>query len=269
MNPLRTILLALDASSRGARHIRFARELAERFDAELVAMPVLEPRFIPLPMPAPDGLPTAPLLDEVDPEQLRRARAVFEVNGRGLRWEEPGPRAGNDAFCRRALYADWLIIGQHDASDPGMRDVRSDFPETAIIASGRPALVLPHRGALPSAIDTVVVGWRASREAGRALTAALPLLQAAKRVQVLGGGVDLAGGQLQAYLASHGVRAGFEEFEPPDPAAGERLLARAGELGADLLVMGCYGHSRAREWVLGGATRHVLRAMHLPVLMAH
>lgn len=269
MNTLRTILLALDASSRGVARIRFARELAERFDAELVAMPVLEPRFIPLPVPTSDGLPAAPLLDEVDPEQLRRVRAVFDVNGRGLRWEEPGPREGSGAFCRRALYADWLILAQHDAADPGMRDVRPDFVETAIIASGRPALVLPHRGGLPPALDTVVVGWRATREAGRALTAALPLLQAAKRVHVTGPGGDLAGGALQAYLASHGVRAGFEEFDAPDPAAGERLLARAGELGAELLVMGCYGHSRAREWVLGGATRHVLREMDLPVVMAH
>lgn len=135
--------------------------------------------------------------------------------------------------------------------------------------SGRPAFVLPHHGALEAVFETVVVGWKAAPEAARALVAAWPILRAARRVHVLGPAADLAGGELEAHLRRHGVEARFETFEPSAAMAGELLLSRSGELGADLLVMGCYGHGRTREFVLGGATRGVLQSMTLPVLMAH
>jgi nucleotide-binding universal stress UspA family protein len=269
-NPTHTLLLALDASPRCVQRLRFGRALAALLDAELCGMPVLEPCFEPLPLPTRDGVPPVPLLSEVDPEQLRRVRGQVERAYVPLRWIEPGPEAGSAAFVRQALCADWLLLGQHDAADAATHDVRADLVEVAVIGSGRPAFVLPYGGGTPEAVfETIVVGWKATREAARALAAALPLLRAAKRVHVLGPATDLEVDALRAQLRRHDVDARFEAFEPAPALAGELLLARAGQLGADLLVMGCYGHGRLRELALGGATRGVLRAMTLPVLMAH
>ena len=267
-NPTHTLLLALDASPRCVQRLRFGRALATLLDADLCGMPVLEPRFEPLPLPGCDGVPAVPLLYEVDPEQLRRVRGQVERAGVPLRWIEPGPEPGSAAFVRQALCADWLLLGQH-AADAAMHDVRADLVETALIGSGRPAFVLPCGGTLEAVFETIVVGWKATREAARALAAALPLLRAAKWVHVLGPASDLEAEALRAHLRRHGVEPRFEAFEPAPALAGELLLARAGQLGADLLVMGCYGHGRLRELALGGATRGALRAMTLPVLMAH
>jgi len=192
-------------------------------------------------------VPSVPLLAEVDPQQMRRVRGQVERAGVPLRWIEPGPEPGGAALARRALCADWLLLGQHDAADATTHDVRADLVEAAVIGSGRPAFVLP---------------CAASR-------VAFPLLRAAKRVHVLGPAPDLEVDALRAHLRRHGVEPRFETFEPAPALAGELLLSRAGQLGADLLVMGCYGHGRLRELALGGATRGVLRAMTLPVLMAH
>lgn len=268
-NPTHTLLVALDASPRCVQRLRFGRALAALLDAQLCGMPVLEPRFEPLPLPTRDGVPSVPLLSEVDPEQLRRVRGQVERAGAPLQWIEPGPEPGSAAFVRQALCADWLLLGQHDPADAATHDVRADLVESAVIGSGRPAFVLPCGGAAEAVFETIVVGWKATREASRALAAALPLLRSAKRVHVLGPASDLEVEALRAHLRRHGFEPRFEAFEPAPALAGELLLARAGQLGADLLVMGCYGHGRLRELALGGATRGVLRAMMVPVLMAH
>ena len=102
----------------------------------------------------------------------------------------------------------------------------------------------------------------------------MPLLQRARQVHVISWGaadetVGGAGLDLQSYLGQSGVQAIVhrQDNEPAD--VGELLLSSAFDLNADLLVMGCYGHSRAREWVLGGASRAVLQSMTMPVLMSH
>jgi nucleotide-binding universal stress UspA family protein len=177
------------------------------------------------------------------------------------------------AFSRQALYADMLVLGQHDPSAPSP-GVPGDFPETVIAASGKPAIILPYTGAPPAVGETVVVAWKPTREAARAVSAAVPILQRARRVHVLSwtdeeesvGGARL---NLDGYLKLRGVEPIWHlESAEPD-AVGEMLLSRAFDLEADLMVMGCYGHSRTREWVLGGTSRTVLKSMTLPVLMAH
>ena len=141
--------------------------------------------------------------------------------------------------------------------------------------SGKPVLILPYAGLLPSVIgETVVVAWKPSREAARAVSAAIPLLRRARRVVIVswsGNDERIEGSplDLNSYLKLNGVEASWDRQGEEPEALGELLLSRAFDLEADLLVMGCYGHSRAREWVLGGTSRTVLRSMTLPVLMAH
>jgi nucleotide-binding universal stress UspA family protein len=134
--------------------------------------------------------------------------------------------------------------------------------------------VVPCAGTFTDRACHVLIAWKPCREAARALAAALPWLQRAKRVDValrLEG--DAAGFEqekaLRQWLQVQGVRAPVHCHALGPADIGEALLSLAADVSSNLLVMGCYGHSRAREWVLGGATRSLLRSMTLPVLMSH
>jgi nucleotide-binding universal stress UspA family protein len=175
-----------------------------------------------------------------------------------------------------ALYADAVVLGQNDPSPGGVGGVPYDLVESTLSGSGRPALVVPAASNGMRLPRNIVVAWKATREAARAVAAALPLLRRAHGVHVMAWGedrqADVRGARLDldGWLRLHGVAAQWHREAGPEPGAlGERMLTRAFDLDADLLVMGCYGHSRAREWVLGGASRTVLASMTLPVLMAH
>ena len=148
----------------------------------------------------------------------------------------------------------------------------SDYP------SGTPALVLPQGGAFDSdalarAEPTVLLAWKATRESSHAARAALPWLRRARRVHLAAEAPGTTGepgaAALREWLLLHGVSAEVHEHAVAPDRAGERLLSLAAEVSADLLAMGCYGHSRARELLLGGASRSVLREPALPVLMVH
>jgi nucleotide-binding universal stress UspA family protein len=167
------------------------------------------------------------------------------------------------------------VLGQYDPEDSESAGVPFDFAELVMAGSGKAALVLPYAGATGAVAQTIVIAWKPTREAARAVSAAVPLLQRARRVhvlafgdaeeQVIGARLDLDG-----YLKLRGVDAVWHREGGAEPGdVGDLLLSRACDLEADLMVMGCYGHSRAREWVLGGTSRTVLRSMTLPVLMAH
>ncbi len=188
-------------------------------------------------------------------------------------------RVGGDpltALATSARYADLVVMGQ---ANPDTADSveESDFPDHAVLASGRPTLLIPYVGDYPVIGEHVVVAWSATRESTRAVTDALPLLQRAKKVTVIvgdiapgtkGHGAD-PGADIALYLARHGVTVNVSPEQTAGLDVGSMLLSRIGDLGADMLVMGGYGHSRLRELVLGGVTRRILREMTVPVLMSH
>jgi nucleotide-binding universal stress UspA family protein len=221
----------------------------------------------------------AAVLAEVDEERCSQALKVFDeaMNTPGplATWGRSRDMPVVGAFAQQALFADLLVLGQYDPTDPANSCVPADFPEAVLAASGRPALIVPYIRPAPPLADTIVIAWKETREAARAVSAALPLLQRAQRVHVLAWGEEAAPGiegtglDLGAYLRLHRVAATWHREGPEPDAIGEVLLSRAFDFGADLLVMGCYGHGRAREWVLGGATRTILRSATMPVLMAH
>jgi len=121
----------------------------------------------------------------------------------------------------------------------------------------------------------VVIAWDGTAPAVRATHDALPFLACAQRVTVItiaeekAEPVDSSGHDLCAHLGWHGIEAGFRHFNSPGRAVGEAIAEAARELGADLLVMGGFAHSRLRDLVLGGATRHILNATPIPVLLSH
>jgi nucleotide-binding universal stress UspA family protein len=162
--------------------------------------------------------------------------------------------------------ADLLVIGR-----PGKAGSLETI-EGALVDSGRPLLIPPAApvAALP---ETIVIAWKPTREAARAVAAALPFLQFAKQIVIVTVAEDRrAHGEeadrLMAGLRWHGVPISVRHLQPDRQSPADTLLAAAREHAA-LLVMGGYGHSRLHEWIFGGFTQHVLRGCEMPVLMAH
>ena len=178
-------------------------------------------------------------------------------------------------FARMARQTDLCVVGQPSEETP--EPEAGQLAEAAFMDSGRPALVVPYIGAAPEPMRRILVAWNGSREAARAVHDALPFLLAAERTTVLivdpqnlGGEIgEQPGADLAAHLARHGVRVEVKTIPGGGLSAGDAILAQAADDSADLLVMGGYGHSRLRELVLGGATRHLLAQMTLPVLLSH
>jgi nucleotide-binding universal stress UspA family protein len=214
-------------------------------------------------------------LSQWDEERRQAAhdRVTKAIAGNdAIRWAQLEDQSPFD-FAKEALYADLMVLGRRDQAGPGKDDVPADFLAHAILHSGKPALVLPGDVSFTQAPKVVLVAWNGSRESAHALTAAMPFIQEAEAVHVLHvqtGARDEAGLDALAFqLRAHGIEASFRSVLGSGEDAGALLLDMARDLKADLIVMGCYGHSRAREWVLGGATRTVLSKAALPVLMAH
>ena len=275
---LTQILVHLDGTARSADRLAVARQFAEAQGAAVAALYAVTPALVQLPFAPEAGASAAAFLQEIDDGRRDAARAAFDLVrptlGERATWAEIDDYPIFAAFSEQALYADLLILGQHNPSDPAV-GVPADFPETVIAISGKPALVVPYQGAPSTVGQNIVIAWKPTREAARAVGAALPLLQRARSVHVLSWypeGASVTGDRLDLakYLQVRGIKAAWHHDRGDEPdSLGELLLSRAFDLGADLLVMGCYGHSRAREWILGGSSRTVLQAMTLPVLMAH
>ncbi len=150
---------------------------------------------------------------------------------------------------------------------------REELFDHLALDAGVPVLAVPDERPADSPLDTVMLAWDASREAGRALRAAVPFLERAKTVRVVHLGAPGAEHDpvraATLYLEAHGVAAAATELQPRDMAEGGALLGLAEMSGADLIVMGAYGHPRWMEHAFGGATHDVLRRSSTPVLLAH
>jgi len=273
---LKQLLVHADASPQFAQRLEFAGRLAAMHGAGITALYASPSASEALPVAA--GIPgLAVRRENTQDTELARARSVFEqLKPAGLRatWAEVHEFPLAPAFAQQALYADLLVLGQHGPGEGWSTLMPADFPEAVIALSGRPALVLPYTSARPGLPGKVVIAWKPSPGAARAVAAALPLLRKAGSVHVLSWGDDAAAAagespNIVSYLQAHGVQAQWQRETVEPENLGELLLSRAFDLQADLLVMGCYGHTRAHEWVLGGASRTVLKSMTLPVLMAH
>lgn len=182
-------------------------------------------------------------------------------------WRQCAGRQSEE-IARYGRVSDLIVVPSPDTEqfDPGF-----GIAEAALFDTGRPVMVAPEK--VPEVVgDSVAVAWNGSREAAGAIAAALPFIVEAAQVTLVsepqGNGADGAA-SLVAYLARHGVSVASVELNAGNQAIGERLIATAAAAGADLLVMGAYGHSRLRELVLGGVTRSALKHPIIPLLMVH
>ena len=188
-------------------------------------------------------------------------------DGRVSTWRQCIGRQSEE-IARYGRVSDLIVVPSPDTeqSEPGF-----GIAESALFDTGRPVMVAPEK--IPEVIgDCVAVAWNGSREAASAIAGALPYIVEAAQVTLVTepqtNGADGAA-NLVAYLARHGVSTAIAEMNAGNLAIGERLIATATVAGADLLVMGAYGHSRLRELVLGGATLSALKHPTLPLLMVH
>lgn len=175
----------------------------------------------------------------------------------------------SDSLILQSRYCDLVVIGQAEPSEA----LADTLPQEVILHCPRPVVVVPRAGRFDRIGERPLLAWDGGFAASRAIAAALPLLRRAPSVTLAvfnpgatyGAHGEQPGADLAGYLARHGVNVDVMVREADD--AGEGLLSLATELAADLLVMGCYGHTRLRELLLGGVTRLVLHRMTLPVLM--
>jgi len=278
MSDIKTILLHLDASQAVCRRLGALHELAQQLDARLQAVYAVLPLLIRYPYALSVDRKTLSSIVATEADSLQRARTAFERNchAAGIA-QMPWHQTNEDPvleFERRAYAADLLVLAQHDPRAATASGVPPDFAATVLVETGKPGLVLPYVQVSPTIGRDVLVAWKHTPESARAVTAALPFLRRAQRVHVAcwdeprATAADSAAPVLEL-LRAHGVAAELHCHAAARANLAELLLSQAADLQVDLLVMGCYGHGRAREWALGGVTRTIFRSMTLPVLMAH
>jgi nucleotide-binding universal stress UspA family protein len=287
---LAKLLAVIDGGSGSEAAVTAALDLGRRFSArvELLHVEIDPETAIPMVGEGMSGAAVEQLVQSLRAESEQRrnkARDLFEKHcvAAGLNVVEPNAVSAPATFavCFRGLVgrevdevlhfgrlSDLTVIARPGGEEAGRLTATFD---AALFDSGRPMLLVP---AVPVAEpgSTVAIAWDGSREAARAVGAALPLLAAARKVVILtarepGGEVEPS--ELAAYLALHGVNARTWAFVPGPGSLGGALLEEAGKAGANLLVMGAYGHSRFREMVLGGVTRSILSDADMPVFLAH
>lgn len=274
----KTILVHCDAGPKVGRRLAVAVELARRNAAHLIGVAVRQPFVTPAfaegitPM---DSLYTAYETTAKADEGIAAAAFAAAVKSAGLStdWVVAEGYA-EEQLPVRARYADLLVLGQ---SDPDAETRTPPVaPESVVLASGRPALVVPHVGVSSPPGHRILLCWSATRESARAATEALPLLRQAVKVIVLivdrdhpPAGAGEPGADIKTWLARHGIDALVQHDVAVDSDVGGVILSRAADNSADLIVMGLYGHSRLRQMVLGGVSRTMLASMTVPVLMAH
>ena len=177
-----------------------------------------------------------------------------------------------EELARRGRLADLVIAARPDETDAGIA-----YPEidAALFESGRPLLLAPPANGMAfagAAGRHVAIAWDGSREATRAIASGLPFIKAAEQVTVITcreGNEPVKPSELANYIAGHGASAKTWAFDRGDETVGKSLFNEAARAGADMMIMGGYGHSRFREMVLGGATQHALEAATIPVLLSH
>lgn len=291
---IRTILVPLSGGTSSEGAIETACGLALRFGAHIEALHVRADPTDALPLLGQDiSTPVAAELIEMAQRQSEdnavKARAAFDAatarhslpvrdkpfgtgqaatGSASVSWREEIGHAPS-IVPRRARLSDLVVLGQSGrvADKP-----HSDTLDEAVVLGGRPVLLAAARALGPLG-EVIAIAWNASPEAARAVSGALPFLGHAREVHILSvgkGDESLSDAELATYLGWHGVAAAVHHVQPVKGIkTGELLLAAARDKGADLLVMGGYGHAPWREMIFGGATAQIVGNSRLPVLLSH
>lgn len=256
----------------------YAVSVAETFGAHLLGVAVSYEPVIP-----------GTVMGGIPPEIIESQRAESNQKARAAvsRFEQAVKRAGISAETRTISASisgaadqigrigrrfDLVVVGQPERQKSLPDEV---IDEAVLFESGRPVIFVPfiHKGGMR--LDRIMVCWDGSRAAARAIADAMPFLTKAKQIEVViisdkpGKKDEVPGADLGQHLARHGLKVDVKRITSPDIDVPSTILSYAADSSADMIVMGGYGHSRLREFVLGGATRGLLESMTVPVLMSH
>jgi len=272
----KTIVVHVDDGSALASRLQAAAVLANAFDAHLVgsaatgmswpSYALLTGSMAVTPIDEYNGMCTSARASLRDFAERARQLGVASIEERLVEDDH------RQALLLQSRYADLMVTSQ-DVKAP---DAVRGLPQYVALHGARPVLAVPATYAGEPLTDEIVVGWDGSLQAIRAVHAALPLLVRAASVRLALVNADTESGlhgeepgaDMALYLARHGVRVDVVKEQTTAPI-GEALIGIAGAYGAGLLVSGAFGHSRYREFVLGGVTRVLLERSPLPVLVAH
>jgi nucleotide-binding universal stress UspA family protein len=272
--------VVVNISGRGPRDFaaEYATSIAATFGAHLAGISFLYEPVIP------DGtLGGIP----VDLIELQREENSKVANEAVSRFEAGVKKAGISAetrildatfggaatvFAQIARRFDLAVVGQAQREGGASDEL---VVEGALFESGRPLVVVPYIQKRGLTLERVLACWDGGRTAARAIGDAMPFLERAKAVDIVivaeerKGGDEINGANMGEHLARHGVTANVKRIAKGDLAIEDVLLSYAADSGADFMVMGGYGHSRLREFILGGVTRGILGSMTVPVMMSH
>lgn len=276
---IKDIVVNLNPSTQSDRIGDFALSVARTFDAHVSA--VAFQYWFEVPGTVIGATALAAVIDAQRNETGQAAQAAL------AKFEQAAKREGVAFDCRTletnvagathlfgelARTYDLAIVRQPQQDKPGPEEL---LAEAALFSAGRPVLIAPYIQTGPLKLDHVTLCWDGSRAAARAIGDAASFLRKAKTVELLmvkpkeGGRREIAGADMAQHLARHGLNVELERITVPDIKVADAILSHVADRGADLLVMGGYGHSRLREFVLGGVTREIMQSMTVPTLMSH
>jgi nucleotide-binding universal stress UspA family protein len=282
---MKTVLVPTEQNAAMESALDSALLLAKKFDSLIEGFP-LRPAVADIVAMDPDAGLTMVAIKENDADMARQAEELFRafMQRQGVQqhadrastpsaaaswtWHADAP-GGHDFVGSYGRVFDVVVLAQpgEEWQSPSMVTL-----ESALFESGRPVLIAPPTS--PRSLGTrVLIAWNRSTEQARATAFAMPLLRLAEHVTILTvEGATVAGpsgAEMARSLAMNGIAADTITISPGKISAGETILAKAAELGCDLIVKGAYTQSRLRQMIFGGTTRHILAHAKLPVLMAH
>ncbi len=256
----------------------YALSLARLFGAHIAGIGFVYEPVIPGSVMG--GIPSE-LIEAQREETAKSARGAadrFEASAREaqlsaeVRILDASVAGAADLFARAARRFDLAVVGQARPNEGASEEL---LIEGALFESGRPVVMVPFTQTRPATLERVLVCWDGSRPATRAIADALPFLGRAKAIDIIavsgerGKGGELAGTNMARHLSRHGLQVTLKRVSAGNADVPSAIRTQAQESGADFMVMGGYGHSRLREFILGGVTRTVLTTTTIPVLMSH
>jgi nucleotide-binding universal stress UspA family protein len=275
---IRDIVVNLNVSKDGGPAGDYAVSVAAALDAHLTGIAFVFDPIVPV---SGTGYIPAEVIETQQADNEAAAKAALDRFGAatkraGLSAEPLSLTASfagaGDQFGRIARRFDLAIVGQ---SDPQASSVEDIIAETTLFESGGPMIMVPYIQKAPLKLDNVMVCWDGSRQAARAIGDAMPLLEKAGRVEIViitnerGKQDEIEGADMGQHLARHGLKVDVHRISGGNIDVADALLSHAADAGADFMVMGGYGHSRLREFVLGGVTHSIFRSLTLPALLSH